>query len=506
LKINRVSMKAIQCRAYGLPDTLVYGEVPSPRLEAGEVLIDVRACGINFPDVLIIQNKYQMKPPLPFSPGGEISGEVAAVGEKVTQLKPGDRVMALCGFGGLAEQVAVPATRVFPIPPGMDFIQASSTLYTYGTSYHALKDRAGLKPGETLLVMGAGGGVGLAAVELGKVMGATVIAAASSGEKLAHCREKGADFLIDYSKEDLRLRIKEITSDKGVDVVYDPVGGTLAEAALRSMTWKGRYLVVGFASGDIPQFPANLPLLKGCSIVGVFWGSFAEREPKQNLQNFSDLLTWINQGRLKQHLHKIYPLELSAQALSDLMNRKVTGKAVVKIGNGSEPTRSAIPEKKSEPTGVLKEKPIRLKFQDLKHYEGQSLGVSEWMSVTQEMINDFADATHDHQWIHVDVEKARAHMPGGKTIAHGYLTLSLASKFFFELLAIEGATTSINYGLNKARFPVAVTVGSRIRMRGRIKRVEDMPAGGVKLYLECEMELEGVEKPACVAELISAIF
>ncbi|MEJ0056650.1 MAG: NADPH:quinone oxidoreductase family protein [Bacteroidota bacterium] len=315
-------MKAVIATEFGLPGILHLAETASPVAGADEVLINVKACGVNFPDVLIIQNKYQFKPPLPFSPGGEVSGEVVSTGEKVKHLKTGDRVVALCGWGGFAEQVVVKSNRVFPMPPGMDFINGAGTLYTYGTSYHALKDRAQLKPGETLLVLGAAGGVGLAAVELGKVIGATVIAAASSNEKLAACKEKGADFIINYSTEDLKARIREITNDKGVDVVYDPIGGPLAETALRSIAWKGRYLVVGFAAGNIPSFPANLALLKGCSIVGVFWGSFAEREARQSLQNFGDILGWINAGKIKQHIHKIYSLEEAPQALQDLMDRK----------------------------------------------------------------------------------------------------------------------------------------------------------------------------------------
>jgi NADPH:quinone reductase len=322
-------MKAIICKEFGLPNTLVLEEIPSPSPQPDEVLINVHACGVNFPDLLIIQNKYQFKPNLPFSPGGEVSGIIESVGEKINHLKAGDRVVALCGWGGFAEQITVKANRVFSMPQGMNFINGACTLYTYGTSYHALKDRAQLKPGETLLVLGAAGGVGLAAVELGKVMGATVIAAASSNEKLTICKEKGAIHLINYSTEDLRARLKEITNDKGVDVIYDAVGGKLAEQALRSIAWKGRYLVVGFTTGEIPQFPANLPLLKGCSIMGVFWGSFAEREPQQSQQNFSELVALIKAGKIKQHIHKVYSLEEAPQALEDLINRKVIGKAVV---------------------------------------------------------------------------------------------------------------------------------------------------------------------------------
>jgi NADPH:quinone reductase len=324
-------MKAVVCKNYGLPNDLVIENISIPEVKAGEVLIKVHACGVNFPDLLIIQNKYQFKPNLPFSPGGEVSGTIESMGSNVKQFNIGDRVVALCGWGGFAEKVVVKSSRVYPLPPEIDFIEGATTLYNYGTSYHALKDRAQLKSGETVLVLGAAGGVGLAAVELGKIMGATVIAAASSNEKLSICKEKGAAHLINYSSEDLRTRLKEITNDKGVDVIYDAVGGKLAEQALRSIAWKGRYLVVGFASGEIPQLPANIPLLKGCSIMGVFWGSFSEREPQQNRQNMAELLELIKSGKIRQHIHKIYPLEEAPKALEDLMNRKVIGKAVVEI-------------------------------------------------------------------------------------------------------------------------------------------------------------------------------
>ena len=503
-------MKAIQCTSYGLPNTLVVTEIPSPKIEAGDVLIHVKACGVNFPDVLIIQGKYQFQPPLPFAPGGEVSGTILSVGEKVSHLKTGDRVLALCGWGGFSEQVVVTAKRVFPMPPEMDFITAASTLYTYGTSYHALKDRAVLKAGEILLVLGAAGGVGLAAVELGKVMGATVIAAASSDEKLAVCKDKGADFTINYSTEDLRAKIKEITQDKGVDVVYDPIGGTIAEAALRSIAWKGRYLVVGFAAGDIPKFPNNLALLKGCSIVGVFWGSFAEREPQNSLKNFGELLSLLKAGTIKQHIHKTYSLEDAPQALNDLIERKVKGKAVIKVGNWIE--EKAIPKaspvaKVSESNQEPASKQLILRdLTKIKEHLGKSFGPSTWTTVTQEMITDFANATHDHQWIHVDVEKAKSNLPGGKTIAHGYLTLSLVAKFFYELVLIEGSNMVINYGVNKVRFPSTVQVDSRIRMKATLINVEEMSTTGLKIFFDCKIEMEGADKPACVAEVITAVF
>ena len=322
-------MKALLCTHFGLPDTLQVQEVSSPIAGPKEVVITVAACGVNFPDVLIIQNKYQFKPELPFSPGGEVAGILSELGDEVQGLELGQPVLALCGWGGFAVKVAVAADRVFPLPEGISAEVAATTLYTYGTSYHALKDRAQLQAGETLLVLGAAGGVGLAAVELGALMGARVIAAASTEEKLALCREKGAVETINYETEDLKTRIKELTGGNGVDVVYDPVGGKFSEGALRGMAWKGRYLVVGFANGEIPKLPMNLPLLKGCAVVGVFWGQFAKLEPKASLQNTRQLLAWIQEGAIAQHVGKKYTLDEAPQALQDMLDRKMLGKGVV---------------------------------------------------------------------------------------------------------------------------------------------------------------------------------
>jgi NADPH2:quinone reductase len=324
-------MKAIICQQYGPPDQLLLADLPSPVAGKGQVVIRVEACGVNFPDTLIIEGKYQFKPPFPFSPGGEVSGVITATGEGVTHLNVGDRVFSMTGHGGFAEEVVADAKTTLPMPEGMDFVTAASTMYTYGTSYHALKDRAVLQAGETLLVMGAAGGVGLAAVQLGVLMGARVIAAASSEEKLAVCREMGASETINYTTENLRDRIKELTAGKGVDVVYDPVGDRYAEPAIRSLAWKGRYLVVGFAAGDIPSIPLNLALLKGASIVGVFWGAFAQRESKASMQNFGQILHWITTGQLKQHIYKLYTLPEAPDALRDLIGRRVVGKAVIKL-------------------------------------------------------------------------------------------------------------------------------------------------------------------------------
>ncbi|HAH36775.1 MAG TPA: NADPH:quinone oxidoreductase [Algoriphagus sp.] len=326
-------MKAIICQEHGMPESLIFGDLPDPKAAAKQIVIQVEACGVNFPDVLIIQNKYQFKPELPFSPGGEVAGKVIEVGEGVKQFKLGDSVLALCGWGGFAEKVAVDIDRVFPLPLGLPSEIAATTLYTYGTSFHALKDRAQLKEGETLLVLGAAGGVGLAAVELGKLLGANVIAAASSQEKLDLCKKKGASETINYEKEELKNRIKELTGGKGVDVVYDPVGGNFAEAALRGMAWKGRYLIVGFANGEIPQIPMNLPLLKGCSIMGVFWGQFSKLESEKSFQNIGQLMQWIQEGKIQQHIGRKYSLEEAPEALQAILDRKMLGKGVVVIRN-----------------------------------------------------------------------------------------------------------------------------------------------------------------------------
>lgn len=322
-------MKAILCKEFGPIDSLVFEEIESPIPAENQVLIKVEACGVNFPDTLIIQGKYQFKPAFPFSPGGEVAGTVIAIGEKVKHLKLGNKVFSLTGHGGFAQEVIGEASKTFPMPEGMDFVTAASTMYTYGTSYHALKDRARLKEGETLLVLGAAGGVGLAAVQLAKLMGAKVIAAASTAEKLAICQQLGADEIINYETEDIKEKVKLLTNGKGVDVVYDAVGDRYAEPAIRSLAWKGRYLVVGFAAGEIPKIPLNLALLKGASIVGVFWGMFAQNEPMNSMQNFMEILNFIKEGKLKQHIYKIYPLTEATNALHDLAKRKVVGKCVI---------------------------------------------------------------------------------------------------------------------------------------------------------------------------------
>ena len=323
-------MKAMLCEKFGPPKDLVLKEVADLIPLAGQVRIATEACGVNFPDTLIIENKYQFKPDLPFAPGGEVTGIVDAVGDGVSQDLLGQPVMCMTLSGGFAEQTLCKAEDLIARPSSMPSTVAAGFTMTYGTSMHALKQRAQLQAGETLLVLGAGGGVGLAAVEIGKQMNATVIAAASSAEKLNAAKNAGADHLIDYSQQDLRSALKDITGKKGVDVVYDPVGGDMFEAALRSTAWGGRVLVVGFASGDIPKVPVNLALLKGCSIVGVFWGAFRLNYTKEDNENFEQLFAWYEDEKLKPYASKIYALEAAAQALNDLKNRKAVGKIVLK--------------------------------------------------------------------------------------------------------------------------------------------------------------------------------
>ncbi len=311
------------------PQALQWKTLPTPEPQAGEVRVAIRAASLNFPDLLIVQNKYQVKPPLPFVPGSEYSGVVEAVGPGVSHLKPGDAVAAFSGSGGFATHACVNAALLMPLPAGFAFDDAAAFLCTYGTTHHALIDRAQLQAGETVLVLGAAGGVGTAAIQIAKAAGAKVIAAASSDEKCALCRDLGADATINYSQRSLRDEIKALTDGKGPDVVYDPVGGTLAEPVFRSIGWRGRYLVIGFAQGEIPALPLNLALLKGASIVGVFWGDFARREPKKNAAALAALAAWYAQGRIKPVIDQRLPMTSLIDAFSRMGTREVKGKLVL---------------------------------------------------------------------------------------------------------------------------------------------------------------------------------
>lgn len=329
-------MKAVLCKAFGPPESLVLEEIEDPVAAAGQVLIDVHASAVNFPDVLMIEGKYQNRPPFPFAPGGEIAGTVAAVGDNVTGFEIGDRVFGGTGVGGFAEKIAVPAAAMRAMPSRMGFAQASGISTTYGTSYYALKQRADLQPGETLLVLGAAGGVGLAAVELGHAMGARVIAAASSAEKLAAAKAAGADELIDYSDGELKDKVKALTGGRGADVIYDPVGGDLFDQCMRSIAWYGRLLVIGFAAGEIPKVPINLILLKSCQVVGVFFGSWSGRFQEEAAANFREILDFYEAGKIDPLIGAEYPLEDYARALKDLSERRAIGKVVVNVRETGE--------------------------------------------------------------------------------------------------------------------------------------------------------------------------
>jgi NADPH2:quinone reductase len=324
-------MKAVLCKQFGPPENLVVEDVAQPVAGPGEAIVAVKAVGLNFFDTLIIQGKYQFKPAFPFSPGAEVAGVVKSISANPHGLVAGDRVVAFTGWGGAREEVAAPLARMVKLPDQDSFETAAALTVTYGTTLHALADRGRLKAGENLVVLGAAGGTGQAAIEIGKLMGARVIACASSPDKLDFCRSLGADATIDYAKEDLKDAIRAATDGQGADLVYDPVGGSLAESALRAMAWGGRYLVIGFASGDIPKLPLNLVLLKGCDVVGVFWGSHVEREPDAHRVNMLQLLDWCAKGRIAPHVYKTYGLDATADALRAIAQREIKGKAILAV-------------------------------------------------------------------------------------------------------------------------------------------------------------------------------
>lgn len=323
-------MKAVLCERLGAPEDLVLRDIEMPSPGPGEVLVEVSAAALNFFDTLIIEGKYQFRPELPFSPGAEFAGRVLETGEGIEAFEPGDRVMGYVRWGAVRGAVITSEDDLVALPDEITDEAAAGLSVTYGTSLHAFRDRAHLEPGETVAVLGASGGVGLAAVEIAKAMGARVIACASSAEKLELARAHGADVLVNYAEEDLKTRLKQLTDGCGVDVVYDPVGGDLAEAALRATGWRGRYLVIGFAAGQIPKLPLNLVMLKGCDVLGVFWGDAIVREPEAHRDNMEQLLAWMREGRIRPHLHAVYPIEETAKALRELADRKVQGKVIIR--------------------------------------------------------------------------------------------------------------------------------------------------------------------------------
>lgn len=327
-------MQAVVLRSYGPPPQLGVEEMPSPQLQAGQVRLRVHAVGFGFPDALTVAGKYQVKPEVPFTPGSEVAGVVTEVAADVTTVKPGARVLAMAGQGGLAQECVANAATLIALPPSMSMAAAAGFLVNYGTTYHALVQRGNLKAGETLLVLGAAGGVGLTAIEIGKALGARVLAAASSDEKLALAKQHGADAGFNYTSENIKARVKEFTGDRGIDVVYDPVGGDYAEQGVRSMAWNGRYLVIGFAAGKIPAIPLNLALLKGCSLVGVFWGTHTRREPEVHAANLQALFKLFNEGKIRPHVTEMNGLDRFTEALDMLNGRRATGKVVIRVAPG----------------------------------------------------------------------------------------------------------------------------------------------------------------------------
>jgi len=322
-------MKAILCSQYCQPDDLVLADVPDPGAGTGEAVIAIKAAALNFFDVLMIQGKYQLKPPFPFSPSAEVAGIIESVGPGVTDLKVGDRVMAACGHNGAREKIVLPAASILKIPDNLDFDRAAGITVTYGTALHALEDRAGARPGETLAVLGAAGGTGLAACELGKLMGLKVIACASSDEKLAFAKAHGAELTLNYAKEGLKEGLRKLTAGKGVDIIFDPVGGAYAEQAFRSIAWGGRFLVIGFAAGEIPKMPLNLALLKSCDIRGVLWGVWSRLNPAKNRANIERLVKWTAEGRISSQVDRTFPLAQTADALKVLAGRQAMGKVIL---------------------------------------------------------------------------------------------------------------------------------------------------------------------------------
>ncbi len=494
-------MNAILCRTHGLPDTLSFEDIAIPSPAVGQVRIKVAICSVNFPDALIIQNKYQFKPDLPFSPGSEASGIIDEIGEGVINFSVGQRVLSLCGWGGMAEYLVVDADRVFALPASMDFEVGASLMYNYGTSFHALKDRAKLRSGESVLILGASGGVGLAAIQLAKLMGAKVIAAASSQEKLDICMQNGADACINYETQNLKEELKNLGFAKGVDVIYDAVGDKYAEPALRCIAWKGRYLVVGFAAGQIPQIPLNLALLKGCAIMGVFWGQFAAMEYKLHLDNTLQLGEWFAEGKLKINVFKKYALADAAQGIQDMLDRKVMGKSLV-ICN--EELVNAPLEKETRNLASNKKTIFETK-EAIFALVGEELGQSKPFLISQNMIQDFADATYDHQWIHLDIEKAKQ-TPFQSTIVHGFFTLSLSVHLMEQTYQIKNSLMGINYGTDKVRFLQPVKSGSKIILVSKLVEAVEAPNNGVKMKIEAAYYTKSSEKPVCIAELLSVVY
>jgi NADPH2:quinone reductase len=493
-------MKALVSKAFKNTDELEVTEFTLPDIGEDDVIINVAACGLNFPDLLILEEKYQFKPELPYSPGGEVTGVVSRVGANVRNFYLGQRVFAIERWGGLAEKMLIKQDRLFHLPDEIDMVSGASLLYNMSTALYALKNRGKAKQGETILILGAAGGVGLAAVQLAKAMDLTVLAAAGGKAKIDLCKSFGADYTIDYHIENIKDKVNEITGKQGVNLVLDAVGEQYADLAVRSLAWGGRYLVVGFASGVIPKIPLNLVLLKGAEIRGVFWGKFSREQPLKQEENIEQIFEYYRLNKIKSYVGETYKLEDSKRALVGFKERKVNGKMVV-ICNETlleKDNKQVRPRERQE-------KFIFHSKQHVLESAGKELGESRWLQITQQVIDDFADATGDQQWIHVNPERA-AKSTVGSTIAHGFLTVSLAPKFLEEIYEMPFAKMGINYGVDKLRFLTPVKVNSQIKMRARLLQAEAVKNDGVKLRTELSFFVKGEEKQVCVAELLSIVY
>lgn len=493
-------MKALISKAFKNTEELEVAEYTLPDIGEDEVIINVVACGLNFPDLLILEDQYQFKPELPYSPGGEVTGVVSRVGKNVKDFYLGQRVFAIERWGGLAEKMLIKQNRLYHLADEIDMISGASLLYNMSTALYALKNRGKAKQGDSILILGAAGGVGLAAVQLAKAMDLTVLAAAGGKAKTDLCKSFGADYTIDYRIENIKDKVNEITGKQGVNVVLDTVGGEYAELGVRSLAFGGKYLVVGFASGVIPKIPLNLVLLKGAEISGVFWGKFSREEPMKQQENIDQIFEYYRLNKIKSYVGEMYSLEDSRQALIDFKERKVNGKVVVICND----TLLQKDNKQVRPRERQEKFVFHSKEQVLES-AGKELGESRWLQITQQVIDDFAGATGDQQWIHVNPDKASKSL-AGSTIAHGFLTVSLAPKFLDEIYEMPFAKMGINYGVDKLRFLIPVKVNSQIKMRAKLLGAEAVKNDGVKLRTELSFFVKGEEKPVCVAELLSIVY
>lgn len=500
-------MKAIRAHQWCEPKDLRIDEVERPKPQAGQVLVKVRAAALNFPDILLIAGKYQVKPPLPFTPGLEVAGTIEEMGAGVSEFTPGQRVMALVDMGGFAEFALASTMAVQPLPEAMTDEEGAAFALVYQTSYFGIVHRGQLRPGETVLVHSAAGGVGLAAVQIARALGAgKIIGTAGSDEKLKLIREQGADVALNYQAGDFVEVVKRETEGRGANLIFDPVGGEIGERDTKCIAFGGRIVLVGFTSGKFSNFVSNHILLKNYSVVGLHWGIYRQQDAARVEQTWKALFDLHRAGKLKPVIGGRFPMERVADAMEFLASRKATGKIVLHLDSFAEAKTDS-----SKQSGEIASKTNAEKaLEFFKAAQGKEMGVGEWLEMTQERINQFADATLDHQFIHVDPEKAARLSPYKVPIAHGFLTLSLIPHLNKTIPpphpeACEGLQMGINYGLEKARFPSPVKVGSKVRARMELLSAELKAPNTIQLKHKVTVEIQGGGKPACVAEILSRL-